>query len=182
MGAGELWPFEVVALLWLLPRVRARVAYPTPPPNIQLGTKQNTGHGKAYIPERLAALANAGISGDVADAILAHWALETGWGHGEWNFNVGNRMALKGEPAIDLGVGPRWFRAYESLAAGVADYLQLLRGPRFARAWEMLNAAPSSGAWIAELVRQGYAGAVAARAYVDGVTGCLRRIHAQKNA
>lgn len=99
----------------------------------------------------LAALDRRGIPWPVAKraalAVLAHWANETGWGRGEWNYSLGNvRARGTPVPAGQLGwhgdamllrggddARPAPYKAYESAADGVEDYLRLLetrcRGP-----------------------------------------------------
>lgn len=125
-----------------------------PPQGLVIVSKVHTG-GPRWQPDRYEALAAKGITGDVARAIVAHWAFETGWGSGEWNYNVGNRIALSGEKAVDVGV--QWNKAYDTLAPAVDDYLALLQLPRYALAWSMLQSAPRSTAWVRQLVKSGYA-------------------------
>ena len=139
------------------PRARALViprAGRTPPAGVTPVMLVNTGGGD-WKGDRLAALAVLGFDGDVARAIVAHWAFETGFGKGEWNWNVGNRIALPGERGVDIGV--QWNKAYPSLAEGIADYIALLQMPRYAIAWHSLQNAPRSTVWTRQLAAAGYA-------------------------
>jgi hypothetical protein len=71
----------------------------------------------------------------VAMALVAHWAHETGHGRGESDYALGNIRAtpswagpvhyLQGSDDLD---GPRPYRAYRSLAAGVDDSVRLATG------------------------------------------------------
>jgi hypothetical protein len=146
----------------------------TLPTGVVVVPKRNTG-GDNWLVERTSALAYAvpPVVGDVARAVLAHWAYETAWGRGEWNFNVGNRIALPGEKGANIG--PQWNKAYDSLAEGVADYLALVKSSRYATAWAMLQTAPRSTMWIRNLVLSGYATAPA-DVYEHGYAAVLAQI------
>jgi hypothetical protein len=89
--------------------------------------------------------------------LVAHWALETGHGRAMHNFNVGNlksdgtgtwcsfgcnEVLDDVDTKLDAGSPGARFRAYESLDAGVEDYLQTLRGVY----WWAFNAAKSGEA------------------------------------
>lgn len=153
----DFLPWTLLLLLFSK-QVRAlvvpRSSAPPPGSGIIAVPKVHTG-GPSWQPDRFAALAKQGITGDVARAIVAHWGFETGWGAGEWNWNVGNRIALAGEKGADIGA--QWNKAYDSLGAGVSDYLALLHMPRYAMAWTVLQGAPRSTAWVKSLVKSGYA-------------------------
>lgn len=96
-------------------------------------------------------------------AACACWALETGWGRAEWNFNVGNIHAngWPGDSAV-LSNGEE-IRVYPSVEAGIADWWRLVvEAPRYESAeaafltdhgtdWEYLLG------W-SELRRAGYGG------------------------
>jgi hypothetical protein len=147
-----------IVLLFLLLKPARAVALtmvgPKPPPKgITPVGATNTG-GATWRADRYAALARAGITGEVAHSIVAHWGFESGDGRGEWNYNVGNRMALPGEEGfhLDDGGGPGWYRSYANLDAGVADYLALIQGAHYTPAWTLLQATPTDDAWIRALL------------------------------
>jgi len=128
---------------------------PLPLPGPTTVPKVNTGFGATWGHDRLAALARAGIDGDVALSILALWDVETGGGKGEWNWNVGNVRPVGSQPRVNLGaVGD--FAAYPSLDAGVAAFLALVEGGRYASSWAALQANPTSDAWVRGLGAAGY--------------------------
>lgn len=96
---------------------------------------------------------------DVAIALVAQWAHETGKGKAEFNFNLGGWTARKGDDfhtANDALTGSsfRW-TAYPDLPTAVDDQVKRLR-LGFPHAWALLNAAPLSSEWIEELGRAGY--------------------------
>lgn len=83
--------------------------------------------------------------------LLAHWALETGWGHGCHCFNLGNKKHVHGDGHdytmfrcneviggkvvwFDPPDPTTWFVAFPTLDAGAADYLAGLK-KHFAGAW-----------------------------------------------
>lgn len=75
-----------------------------------------------------------------AVAILTHWALESGWGKSEWNYNVGNiradeRCGSAGSHLLQGGDDghPRPYRAYRTMEDGVGDTFELLLKRRYAR-------------------------------------------------
>lgn len=106
--------------------------------------------GSNWIAERFAALQERAITGPVARAIVAHWALETGWGVNEWNYNVGNLIAVGAQQAISLMADPAPgsnLRAFDSLGHGVDSYLSLLQG-NYAECWARLENNPSSSDWV----------------------------------
>lgn len=88
--------------------------------------------------------------------LLAHWSLETGAGRAMHRWNMGNikHVAGDGRPWTMFRcseiIGGRnvffdpphpqtWFRAYESLEAGAADYVATLRRT-FSKAWPSVQA------------------------------------------
>ena len=88
----------------------------------------------------------------IAMALVAHWAHETGYGNAEWDFALGNIRAdaawtgrvhyLRG--ADDAAPAP--YRAYDSLAEGVADAVRLaVDGPRYRPAFAALLASSETG-------------------------------------
>lgn len=96
---------------------------------------------------------------DVAVALLAQWAHETGKGESEFNYNLGGWTARPGDnfhTANDRlsGSAFRW-TAYPDLPTAIEDQVKrLIVG--FPSAWALLLANPRSSAWIAELGRRGY--------------------------
>jgi hypothetical protein len=103
--------------------------------------------------------------------LLSQWALETGRGHAMWCWNVGNAKHVDGDGhdftyfACDEVIGGKvvWFypdnpaccfRAFSSLDAGVADYLDLIHR-RFARSWPSVEAG-NPDAFAHALKFQGY--------------------------
>jgi hypothetical protein len=134
----------------------------TPPAGITPISRTGTGGSREWWKtSRLAALNAAGVTGAVAQAILAQWALETGFGAGEWNFNLGNLLALSGKAhwlgpgSVATGQGG-WFAAYNSLEEGVTAYLRLLHQPRYAECFAMLQLQPENDAWIRCMGQKGY--------------------------
>ena len=156
------WDALPIILLFLVLRPARAAAVAMIPPHPGKGITPTaavkTG-GATWKADRFAALATKGIAGELARSIVAHWAFETGWGIGEFNFNVGNRMARAGETGhhLDDGGGPGWYKSYATLDDGVADYLALLASARYATAWALLQANPTDSAWIHKLVESGYA-------------------------
>ena len=83
--------------------------------------------------------------------LLAHWALETGFGHYAWCWNIANKKHVPGDGHsyymircneiiggklvwFDPPDPATWFIAYDNLDDGARDYLVGLRG-RFRAAW-----------------------------------------------
>lgn len=59
---------------------------------------------------------------------VAHWALETGWGSREYNFNGGNIKAYANWAGLVTqrsAGGPLW-RAFETIDDALVDYLRLV--------------------------------------------------------
>lgn len=93
--------------------------------------------------------------------LVSHWALETGFGHACWNWNLGNIKHVSGDghdfvmvrlnEVVDgntVWYDPpdpaTWLRAYPSLEAGVVDYLSRLRA-EFRAAWPSVIAGDCAG-------------------------------------
>lgn len=104
----------------------------------------------------------------IALDVLAVSTIETGWGRGERNFNLGfigctgtadpwPRAGWRGE-CFRLSRG--WFRAYGSLADGAADLVDLYASPRYGAALARLIALPASldasAQWYASTLGRGY--------------------------
>lgn len=92
---------------------------------------------------------------------VAHWGDETGWGHSEWNFNIGNicsrgqcvnaHLLQGGDDAV-----PRPYCAYGSLDEGVARTLNLILTPRYAGSWQYLTSTGDGIGWFDRLLREGW--------------------------
>lgn len=96
-----------------------------------------------------------------AATVLAQWAAETGWGKNTWNNNVGNVKAGRSYTQL-FTVLPTWeyhnrggkmvkerwrapFRAYNTLSAGVDDWLRVVTGPTHGRSRQFITAADPEG-------------------------------------
>lgn len=95
----------------------------------------------------------------VARALLSQWGIETGFGKSEYNYNLGGWKAGKGKTAVLLRNGTtgkleRW-EAWPTVHASMADHVARLR-QRWPKAAELLEADPSSTAWVEALGRGGY--------------------------
>jgi hypothetical protein len=119
--------------------------------------------------------------------LVAHWALETGWGHSCWNWNLGNVKHVDGDGRdfysvrcneviagkvvwIEEGQPGSFFRAFAGLAEGAADYLRLLHG-QFGFAWPAVEAGDPAG-FCHALRQRGYFTADEAT-YTRGVVACM---------
>lgn len=122
--------------------------------------RRNTGGGggDAWIRARRRVLADIGVPEWARDAILAHWARETGLGRAEWNYNPGNiraigwggaRVWLRGRD------GTLDYRAYASIEEGARDYWRLMNTPRYRGALDLLRAGRPVD-WYAAILRAGY--------------------------
>jgi hypothetical protein len=124
--------------------------------------------------------------------LLAHWALETGFGHSCWNWNFGNSKHVAGDGrdfyqircnevvnGVVVWLDPPnpgcSFRAFDSIAAGVVDYLTLLRG-QFGFAWPHVEAGDPA-AFCHALKQRGYYTADEAL-YTAGVVRCYHQLEA----
>jgi hypothetical protein len=124
--------------------------------------------------------------------LLAHWALETGFGHSCWCYNLGNVKHVAGDGrdfyqirCNELVNGNAvWydpphpatsFRAFDSLASGVVDYLTILRG-QFGFAWPAVEAGDAAD-FCHRLKLRGYYTADEST-YTAGVERCYHQIDA----
>ena len=124
--------------------------------------------------------------------LLAHWALETGFGHSCWNFNLGNVKHVAGDGRdfyqircnevihgkvvwLDPPDPGCSFRSFETLASGVVDYLMLLRG-QFGFCWPQVEAGDAA-AFCHALRERGYYTADEAT-YTAGVVRCYHQLDA----
>lgn len=147
-------------------------APPAPGPVVQ---RVNTGGGASWLADRYAALQRQGITGQVAHAIVSMWALETAAGQGEWNYNVGNYTAPAGIPCYyakpsscaACGSGcPCWWIAYDTLDAGVADWLARFQ-KTWPSCWSELQSNPTGTDWIS-CANSYYGGPKEIASYVAG--------------
>ena len=119
--------------------------------------------------------------------LLAHWALETGFGHSCWCWNFGNVKHTAGDGRdyytirCNEIVGGKeiWilgeFRAFDSIAAGVVDYMTILRG-QFGFCWPQVEAGDPA-AFCHALKQRGYYTADEAQ-YTAGVVRCYHQLDA----
>lgn len=85
---------------------------------------------------------------------VAHWALETGWGVHEYNFNAGGIHCANGAECFLDAADDEEFRAYSSLPAFVEAYFSLISSERYADAWAQFRRGSANG--IMELWRADY--------------------------
>lgn len=104
-----------------------------------------------------------GHAHDMALSALAHWALETGSGAQESNFNVGNIHASGDDPWFQSGdtdtSGQGYqakFASYPNLASAVKAYFALLQGSTYTACWQKLQQAPEEADWYKCLGQNGY--------------------------
>lgn len=121
----------------------------------------------------------------VARVYLAMWALETGWGRSEVNFNLGFvRTGSAGTPDTgeffrrdDAGQTAA-FRSYRDLDAAAADAVRFLATGRYAPAFAHLLRNPTDArGWYDRLLRAGYHPWHAAD--LDALESALRMIPAR---
>jgi flagellum-specific peptidoglycan hydrolase FlgJ len=120
--------------------------------------------------------------------LLAHWALETGWGHSCWNFNLGNKKRIPGRDYYYMrcneviGGHVVWFdppspacafAAFPDLETGCVDYLSGLRGT-FRAAWPSVLAGDPAGFCHALKVARYYTADEAL--YTAGVVRCYNQL------
>lgn len=120
--------------------------------------------------------------------LLAHWALETGFGRFCWCWNIGNKKRVPGRPYYQVRCSEiidgveQWFDpphpqtsfiAYSSLQEGADDYLTGLRG-MFRAAWPAVVAGdPALFCHMLKLSRY-YTASEAV--YTDGVCRCFLQL------
>lgn len=96
---------------------------------------------------------------DVALSLLTHWAIETGDGAGEFNWNVGNINASGDQTYFmvkDIDGTMHAERAFDSLTDGINAYVQLLSSPRYAPAAAKLASSPTEPDWFVTLGKCGW--------------------------
>lgn len=101
----------------------------------------------------------AGAPPALVRAALALSANETGWGHGEWDYNLGNIHAVGSQPRVRLSSG-EIIRAYATPTEGADALVALLRGSRYGGALSQLDnpTRESVQAWAETIGRAGYLG------------------------
>lgn len=115
---------------------------------------------------------------NAAVVAVAHWALETGWGVHEYNFNAGGIHCANGaECFLDRGDDEE-FRAYSSLPAFVAAYFDLISSSRYAMAWSSFKAGSANG--IMELWSAGYTCGAKTRAESTSLVARVARVIAAR--
>lgn len=96
-------------------------------------------------------------AGPVAAALLAHWAIETGHGHSEWGFNVGNVKAFQNwTGAVQRLPDGLSYRAFSTARDGVADSIGLAQSGRYRAAWDYLTGTGDGAGWYDRLMRAGW--------------------------
>lgn len=122
--------------------------------------------------------------------LVAHWALETGFGHACWNWNLGNVKHVAGDGRdycqfrcnevihgqivwFDPPDPATSFRAFATLEAGVVDYLALLRG-QFGFAWPAVEAGDVADFCHRLKLRQYYTADEGQ--YTSGVLRCFHQL------
>lgn len=120
--------------------------------------------------------------------LLAHWALETGFGHSCWNWNLGNKKHVEGDGRdyyqvrCNEIIGGRtvWllgdFIAFPDLETGAADYFDGLRGT-FRAAWPSVEAGDPAGFCRALKIAHYYT--ADETIYTAGVMRCYHQLDAQ---
>ena len=122
--------------------------------------------------------------------LLAHWSLETGFGHYCHRFNLGNKKHIEGDGhdfvmfRCNEVIGGRtvwfdppnpatWFVAFADLDSGTADYLVGLRG-RFRSAWPSVLSGDPAGFCHALKLARYYTADEAI--YTAGVLRCYHQL------
>lgn len=93
---------------------------------------------------------------EVAVSAVALWAVETGYGRMEWNFNVGNVINVGSQQWFRNAGDGRTYAAYPSLADAVDAWATLLRSSKYQNATVQLIENPSSDQWVTMLGQAGY--------------------------
>lgn len=91
-------------------------------------------------------VANPDARERAARALVAHWAIETGWGEHEEGYGIAGVRAGPGWTGARR-VGSRTgavYRAYPDLASAIADALSIYTRAPYAAAWEALIREPTT--------------------------------------
>lgn len=126
----------------------------------------------ARVSELIAQLRQQGFTwgwaASLSIPLIAQAWRETGKGTKEWNYNLANEKPSNAHVADDhLGWhgayiyrtgndGKSWYRAYDSLADGVADFLWLVQLQRYQPAWRYLLETGDGRGWYERLMNAGY--------------------------
>ena len=140
-----------------------RVPLVTPPGPELARTTTGGPPGLPWFTSRLAAarealawlrLANADT---VARAIVAHWAVETGRGASECQYNLGGQRAFRTTrgPYFRAPSGVP-FRAYPSLADGARAYVDTVRQGAYEQAWRELVNGGDPASWYRATCEAGW--------------------------
>ena len=117
---------------------------------------------RSWVRSRFDALRAAGANERSAAALLAHYAVETGWGRNEHNYALGNIRwtSSVGGPAFYQQGGddavPRPYRAFNSLEDGARAVLALASGGRYSTAWQALQVGAPETEWYSRLMVAGW--------------------------
>ena len=140
------------------------MAAPTIVPLTRTGGSGTGADRDAWIRTRHAALVaelrrrGYGNAWTLAMAPVAHWGSEVGWGHGEFDYAIGNVRSVGQCPLAHMLQGaddpvPRPYCAHRSLDEGVARTLDLILAPRYLPAWQYLTATGDAPGWYERLLR-----------------------------
>lgn len=153
------WPILLLILAILADVRRASAQSPRPRSDPSVPPVRTGGRpGAPWVAARRDVLHRVGVPDWAQDAVLAHWARETGLGRAEWNYNPGNIRAIGWRgPRVWLRGrdGTLDYRAYASIEEGARDYWRLLNTPRYRGALDLLRAGRPVD-WYAAILRAGY--------------------------
>lgn len=116
---------------------------------------------------------------NAACVAVAHYALETGWGVHEYNYNAGGIHCANGAQCFNDGSndGETEFRAYSTLPAFLDAYFDLVSS-RYAMAWSSFKAGSANG--IMELWSSGYTCGAKTRAESTSLVARVVRVVAAR--
>jgi hypothetical protein len=170
-GAGVVALIVVAALVLGSRKSKAKGAVPMGLTGVKVDKVHSwVGSMKDWATSRFGAALNAvrahwaddlddAVARDVALSMLTHWAIETGDGAGEFNWNVGNINAVGDQKyflILDIDGTTHAERAFDSLTDGVNAYVQLLASPRYAPAAKKLASSPAEPDWFVTLGKCGW--------------------------
>lgn len=94
----------------------------------------------------------------IALSLVTHWSIETGAGAQEWNYNVGNIVAVGSQKYAmlrDVSGNTMPFRAFDYLQEGVEAYIALLAS-KYKAAASLLANDPEDPGWYIALGKAGW--------------------------